>query len=753
MTNIGKSIPLSEGPAKVQGSVKYCGDLMCPGMLHARLVTSPYAHARLDSVDTAAALTVPGVVAVLTAADMPEIPPTSRSTLLLARDRVLFVGHPIALVLAESEAAAQDGAEQVAYDAEPLPASIDLDAAMREDAAAVWPEGLPGQSAEAAAHGADSAAGSAGAKAGSPNIANRVEFPRGDLVAGFAAADVVLERTFDTAAVHQGYIEPHAVMVDIDPTGLEAQIWTNTQATFYVRDTVAGVLGMPNTAVRVIGTPVGGGFGGKFLLYEPMMALAARIVGRPVRHIMSRYEEMVTANPAPATRVEVKLGATRDGKFTALEANMYMDNGCFPNSMGGLAGVLLGSPYQVPNQVIRGIEVLTNKSSVGAYRAPCAPQCCFALESVVDEMAAELGMDAVELRRRNASSPGDPMAMGNPWPSMGMKEVLEAANDHPVWKNREQARALGRGVGLAIGGWPGGTEPASAACQLQTDGTLQVNISSVDLTGTNTTIAQLAAEAYGVEADQVRIVTGDTATGPFAGSSGGSKILYTVGPAVIQAAEEARQQTFELAAQKFEAAVEDLEIRDGKVQVKGSPDQAIPLAKLAQSTMRYGARQAPVLGHGRHAQLSGAPGFCAQIAEVEVDRETGHVTLHKLVVIQDVGNSINPMMVEGQMAGGAIQGVGWALYEQMVWGNDGQIQTGSFTDYALPHMPHAPLQLDLVRVEVPSPTGPYGARGVGEPPVVPTAGAIANAIHDAIQKRPTELPMSAPRLARLLNAS
>ena len=750
MSQIGKDQKLIEGRPKVDGSLRFGADLDRPGMLHARLVTSPYAHATLRGIDRAAALEIDGVVAVITAEDLPAVPPSSRATLLLARERVMFAGQPVALVLAESEAAAQDGAEAVFADLDPLPAVIDLASSMAVDAPAVWPEGLPGASAEAAAHGAGGGGGGAAAAGASPNMTPPMEFNRGDLEAGFAEADVVIERVFHTAPVHQSYIEPHVALVDPDPMGPGLTIYSSTQATYYIRDAVSALLGLESSQVRVVGTPVGGGFGAKFLLYEPLLALVAKAHNRPVRLYMTRLEEMLAATPAPATRVAVKIGAKSDGRLTALDAELIMDCGCFPSSMVVLAAILLGSPYQAPNQRVRGLEVLTFKASIGAYRAPCAPQAAFALESVMDEIADELGIDPVELRLMNSSKPGDPMATGQPWPSMGMREVIEAAQNHPIWTQRAEAKAKGRGVGLAVGGWPGGTEPAAAACSLQPDGTVQVHISSADISGTNTGLSQIAAEALGVDSDKVRIVTGDTTTGPFAGSSGGSKIMYTVGPAIIQAAEEARQQIFEQAAQSLEAAIEDLEIRDGKVQVKGAPDQGIPLGKIAQRTMRFGSQQAPIFGHGRHAQKGSSPGFCAQIAEVEVDHETGRVIVHKLAVIQDVGKAINPLLVKGQMFGGAVQGLGWALLEEMRYDGSGQLLTATFSDYALPHIDDSPETFDLQIVEVPSPAGPFGARGVGEPPVVPTAAAVASAIRDATGVRLAELPMSAPRVLSAL---
>lgn len=751
MAAIGTPTKLLEGEPKVKGSLRFCGDLDRPGLLHARLVTSPHAHAKVLSVDTAAAEALPGVVAVTTAADVPEVPALNRPTLLLARERAIFVGHPVALVLAESESAAADAAEAVLVDYEPLDAVVTIEQAEAASATAVWPDGLPGQSEEAAAHGAGDVSEEDEPASSSPNVTNAMRFERGDLERGFAEADAVVERVFRTASVHQSYIEPHASLIDPDPMGTGMTVYCSTQAPFFVRDAVARMVGLPQDQVKVIGTPVGGGFGAKFVLYEPLLALAAVRHQRPVRLVMTRTEEMLAATPAPSTRITIRAGAKRGGELTALEAELAIDCGCFPSSMTALAGTLLGSSYQTPNQAVGGFEVTTNKPSVGAYRAPLAPQAAFVVETVLDQLARQLDLDPVEFRLKNASEKGAPMASGVPWAGMGQRQVLEALRDHPAWKNREQARAEGRGVGIALGAWPGGTEPASAACALQTDGTLKVHISTADINGTNTSMALMAAEAFGVDPDKVTVSTGDTSSGPYAGASGGSKTIYTVGPPVIQAAREARRQALELAAETFEADPEDLEIVDGAVQVKGSPDKAIPLRKIAQRTMRFGGRQAPVFGHGRHAQTSQAPGFCAQLAEVSVDRETGQVEVDRVVVIQDCGRAINPAAVEGQMMGGALQGVGWALYEGMAYSEDGQLLTATLNDYALPDFAQGPAELETVLVEVPSDHGPFGARGVGEPPVVPTAAAIANAIADACGARPAELPMTPPTVLAALD--
>lgn len=746
---IGQPTPLADGRAKVTGAIRYTADMQLPGLLHARLVTSLYAHAGLRSIDVSEALAAPGVVAVLTAKDLPDITPSSRSRLLLARGRVIFAGQPVAMALAASEAAAADGAQKVLVDYEPLPAALTMDEALADGAPLVWPDGVPGSASESAgAHGAD-VGGDGQPKRRSGNFAGEASFSRGDAAAGFAEAQVIVEATYTTPMVHQSALEPHSIIAEYNPINGGATIWASTQDQFGVRREVADVLGVAESDVRVNGMPVGGGFGGKFGLYEPLVALAAQAVNRPVRLALTRSEEMLATNPAPSTRIHLRLGAKRDGTLTALSGEVTMDDGCYPFGLAGLLGYMLGSFYRIPNLDIHATEVLTFKQSAGAYRAPGATSVVFALDSAMDELAGRLNMDPIEFRLRNAVRPGDLMADGDPWPGMGMREVLEALRDHPAWKNREEARAQGRGVGIAVGGWPGGTEPAAAACSLHRDGVLQINVGSVDLNGTTTGFALLAAEVFGISPEQVRVVFSGTETAPYSGASGGSKVTYTTGAAVVQAAREAKQQVLAIAAEDLEAAIEDLEIVDGTVRVRGAPSRAVKLSRIAKKTMQFGGRYPPVFAQGRAAQTENAPGFSAQLAEVEVDRETGEVRLHRLVVAQDVGRAINPLAVEGQMAGGAVQGIGWALFEKMEYDAQGQLLTGTWMDYAVPNAIRIPAA-ETVIVEVPSERGPFGARGVGEPPVVPTAAAIANAIADAIGARLKDLPMTAPRVLAAL---
>ena len=747
---IGTATPLIEGGTKVTGRTRFINDLQLVGMLHGRFVLSTHAHANIRAIDTSAAVAMPGVAAVITAQDLPNIEPTSRQRLMLARDRVIFAGQPVALILAETEVQAEDAAEHVYVAYDPLPAAITLEEAMADDAPLVWPGGRPGDASEMAGHGVELGSGDdEGAKLS--NIAKHNHFERGDVAAGFAEADVVLEQNFTLPMVHQSPIETHGCAIQLDSFSGEVTVWSSTQGPFVVRQHVAEILGISDSDVRCIGTPVGGGFGSKGVLYEPLLALAARIVKRPIRLILTRYEEMVATIPVASGRARVKLGAKEDGTFTALEVDVIFNSGVYPSAPIANAMVVPGSIYSIDNVRVDGRDVLCFKPSSGAYRAPGVPQGLYALESVVDDMATALGLDPIDLRLKNAAKPGDPMIHGETWPKMGMTEVLQALQAHPVWQNRDEARSAGRGVGIAVGGWPGGTGPATAACMLDRDGILQVQVGAADISGVNTTFMMLAAETFGIPPEKIRVVNGDTNTGIFGLNAGGSKITYTVGPAVVQAATEARRQTLEIAAELMEAAVEDLELVDGKVHVRGVPDRVIELSEIAPQTLKFGGLYSPIFGQGRNVVVDRSPGFCAQLAEVEVDRATGVVTVHKLVVVQDVGKALNPLLVEGQMMGGAIQGVGWALYENMVYDDGGQPISASWMDYTVPRIDQGALSIDTVLVEVPSDHGPLGAKGVGEPPVTATAGAINNAITDAIGVRLTDMPMTPPRVLAALS--
>jgi len=747
---VGKPTPLIDGPAKITGSLKYTGDIKLPGMLHARFVLSSYAHAKINSIDSAAALGIAGVRAVITAADLPDVAPSSRTMLLLARERVIFVGQPIAIVLAETAAAAADGAELVDVDVEPLPAVTTIDAALDPASPVIWPTGIPTGAEDEAAHGAESGADEDDAEDEPSNIAGRTHFDKGDAASAFQSAAVVVERIFETPMVHQSSIETQGWVVQPNPITGGVTMWGSLQSPFGARLDIAKALGLPESDVTVHGMPVGGAFGAKFGLYEPLIALVAVTVNKPVSLILTRGEELLSTNPAPALRMQAKLGFDDQGKLLAMQADVVADTGIYPSGLGAFAATQFATFYRCENLHLISTNVITNKQSVGAYRAPTSPTAFMAVETLFDEAADLLGMDPIELRLKNAARGGDPVFNGGEFPLIGMVETLEAAREHPLWRKRATASTAGRGIGIAIGGWMGGLEPGASACKLNRDGILQVQIGTADLSGTSTTFNLLAAEAFGISPDKVRFVYSDTDSAPYGGGVGGSKTTYTLGSAVIRAAQDARRQTFAIAAEEFEVSAEDLEIVDGRVQVRGFPERSISLGDIAGKSMTFGGKYEPVHGNGRQAITDRAPAFCAQIAEVEVDEDTGEVRLLNLAVVQEVGRAINPLAIEGQMQGGAVQGLGWALYEEMRYDDDGQLLSGSWMDYTMPSaVQAAPIHTQII--EVPSVSGPFGARGVGEPPVIPTVAAIANAVaHATGGARITETPMTAPRVLAAL---
>src|SRR5438552_3421352 len=633
---VGLSIPRPDGPEKVTGGVQYVADITPRGLLHAKLLRSPHAHARIVRVDVSKARALPGVRAVLTAADIPELKrkaPT-RAHAVLAIDRVVFAGQPVAAVAADEPAIAEEALDLIEVQYEVLEASVDPRKSMQPGAPPVADAGTEADTSEALAHSAVAMAKSAeAAPAKAVNISQTAHVKRGDVAKGFAESDVVLEHTYRIPMVHQGYIEPHAVLAEWDRAG-QLTLWASTQ----------------------------------------------------------------------------------------------------------------------------GSEGLTHKPGVAAYRAPVAPHTIFAIDSHMEQLARALDLDSAEFRARHLSRPGDPMVNNQPWASMGAHEVLARAVEHPFWKERAAWKASNgnghglRGTGLSLGGWLGGLQPTSATVKLNPDGTLAVLTGQVDIAGTNIALAQIAASAYGVDIEKVKITTGDTDVAPLTGLSAGSKTVYKVGVAVMQAAQDARRQTLEIAAGELEAALQDLEIVDGRVVVRGVPDRGITLSQIGKKGNLYMSKVPPVLGTAHPSFTQQAPAFAAQIARIEVDPDTGETTLHEFVVVQDVGKAINPLAVEGQMQGGAVQSLGIALTEALNYDHAARLTNPSLLDYRKLTAADLP-NIETIIVEVPSPAGPFGARGVGEPPIIPAPAAIANALEDATGVRLTVLPLTPERVALAIAAN
>src|SRR5438552_78166 len=691
---IGLSIPRPDGPDKVTGQVQYVADLNPRGLLHAKLLRSPHAHARILRIDVSRARALPGVRAVLTAADIPELKrkaPT-RAHAVLAIDRVVFAGQPVAAVAADELAIAEEALDLIDVEYQVLPAAVDPLQSMQPGAPPVADAGTEADTSEALAHSAVAMAKGETRRADAPeptkavNVSQTAHVKRGDVAKGFAESDVVIEHTYRVPMVHQGYLEPHAVLAEWDRTG-HLTLWASTQGSFNTRSEVADVLGVDENRITVIPVECGGGFGGKIrALCEPITAVLARATGRPVRYVMTRREELEAGMPAPQVIIRLKTGVKRDGTLMALEAEAILESGAFSGAVLAVSGVFLASLYLWPSFDVKGFEVLTHKPSIAAYRAPVAPQTIFAIDSQMEQLPKAHRVHPVEFRLRHLHREGDKIALTQPWLSNGGVEVLTRIAEHPLWKKRAEWKASStngrlRGTGLSLGGWLGGLQPTGATVRLNPDGTLQVLTGQVDIAGTNIALAQIAATAYGVDIDKVKITTGDTDVAPMTGLSAGSKTTYTVGVAVMQAAQNARNQTLEIAAKELEASVHDLEIEDGKVVVRGVPNKGVTLAQIGKKGNLYMSKVEPVLGVSHPAFSVQAPAFCAQLAKIEIDPDTGELTLHDFVVVQDVGKAINPLQIEGQMQGGAVQSLGMALTEALLYDDKGRLTNPSLPDY------------------------------------------------------------------------
>ena len=723
-----------EGREKVTGATLFAADLEIPRLLHVRLVLSPIASGSIRGIDVEAARSARGVVEVVTGSDLPQSSASGPDE-PLAVDRVYYVGQPVVAVVAESEAYAADAAALVSVEYNETAPVVDPVAAMRDGASLVIDEEEEDGGEDASLHGVSTADDKADEER-PRNVTGVAHMKRGDADAALRDAEVVVRGTYRIAGAHQAFMEPHVAIAQPEPDG-RMTIWTSTQGPFVVRDGVAELIGVPPHRVRVVPMAVGGGFGGKVQLLEPLAALLALRTGRPVRLALDRSQEFVVGRPAPAASFDLELGASRDGTLTGLRARFHYDNGASAGwHAGGTANFLAGT-YRIPNFDVRGYEVTTNKTPVDAYRAPGATQAYFALESALDELAQRLEIDPIELRLRNVSREGDLAADGRPWPRIASIEVLEEAKNHPVY-----TAPLGQGeaVGVALGAWGGARTPSAAGCRVEPDGTLSILVGSPDISGTATGLALIAAEAFGISADKVQVEVGDTGAAPFSTTSSGSQVTYSVGPAVYEAAREARRQLFEIATEELEAAPEDLDIVDGRIAVRGAPSRSVEITKLVAMTTEFMGRYRPIQATGRSAVQAASPMFTVHIARARFDRETGAYRLVGYAAIQDVGHAINPPEVDGQVHGGAAQALGRALGEQLAYDGDGQLRSGSFIDYELPAVDQIP-DIDVRLIEVPSPVGPLGAKGVGEPPAIPGTAALANAVSRASGVRVREAPI------------
>ena len=747
--------PRLEGVAKATGKTAYVNDLRMPRMVHVKVLRSPHAHAMIKRLDTTAAKAYPGVVGVFTADDLPpHLPKDSANRLYtaFADKEIMFYGQAIAAVVSEDPSIAEEALDFIKVEYEELPAVMDILDALKPNAPVVRHSMVGIDRSELLAHTTITDSGAEEA-ATSPNITHRMNWSRGNMAEALQNAEVTIERSFRTSWVYQGYIEPFSAIVDCD-LDENYRVWLSTQGTFSSREGLSRILGVPENKIVVEYVEMGGGFGAKIQPYAAVIpAIIARILHRPVKHIYTRSEDIRSGDPAPQAYFDITLTAKRDGTLTGLKARAIYDSGSFPGSPLMAGANLLGGYYKFPNLEIDGIEVITNRVSQGALRAPGTPQATFAIESAMDELARELKADPIDLRLKNCVEKGDPMPNGRNYGIIAAREVLNELKQTNFWKTRKEGSGrpgVKLGVGIALGGWLGGSAPASASVMLNSDGSVSVLVGTEDITGIHTSFAQIAAEVLGLPIDQVRVNAGSTASAPFAGTSAGSKSLRTTGLAVQKAAEDMRNQILAIAAPRLDSAVEDLEVADSTVRMKTDHEKSISFEVLGTMSTGFGSPVAVIIGTGHVGSPVTAPGFALQGAKVEVDELTGEVTILSAVCVQDVGFAINPMSVEGQIQGGVAQALAIGLSEEMVWDDKGVLRNPSLLDYRLPTALDVP-PIEVVLVEVPvEGAGPYGAKGVGEPPIAAGATALANAVTDAIGVRVTTLPVTAERILAAL---
>ena len=726
-----------DGLEKVTGKAQFGADLMLPGMLFGKVVRSPHAHARIVSIDTTAAEAMVGVKAVITGSDFPDLAANGAhasdidvASNAIAREKVLYEGHVVAAVAATTRDQAEAAAKAVEVTYEVLPHVLTVDEAMA-DGAPLLHEGMITKGVDPAPENPS-------------NVASKILHERGDLDQGFGEAHVVVEREFTTKPVHQGYIEPHAAVADANTDG-RAHIWCSSQGHFQMRAYSATVLGVSPGNLKVTAAEIGGGFGGKTVIYlEPLAVRLSQRAGRPVKLVMDRDEVFRATGPTSGTRIRVKMGVSEDGKITAAEVWMAYEAGAFSGSPVGAAGMTAIACYDIPNFVVEGYDVVCNKPRVAAYRAPGAPMAAFAVESVLDELARDIGMDPIDIRLANAAVEGTQASYGPKFPRIGFVETLEAIKDHP---NYTADLGPNQGRGVSAGFWFNAGMMSSATVHINENGSATVVTGSPDIGGSRQSMALMAAEELGIPYESIKAVVADTETVGFNDVTGGSRVTLATGAAVVDACRIIVEDLRARAAKTWDVEVDQVEWVEGQAQHVEGTQPPLSLNDLAAKSGRTGG---PISANASLNSRGVGAGFSTQLCDVEVDPETGVTRVVRYLTAQDAGRAISPDYVEGQMQGGVVQGIGWALNEEYIHNPDGVMETPSFLDYRIPVASDLPM-IDCAIVEVPNPAHPYGVRGVGEVGIVPPMAAVGNAIRDAIDVRMTDLPMSPVRILEALN--
>ena len=726
-----------DGLEKVVGSAKFGADTQLSGMLHGKVLRSPYAHAKILGIDTSKAEALPGVTAVVTSKDFPIIGNVTidlaegGSRLLaehiMAADKARYKGHAVAAVAATSAHIAEAALELIEVDYEVLKPVLSIKDAMADDAPLLHENLITHFKIERFARGDDTGAQS--------NIASHIQHKLGDIEKGFAEADVILEREFTTQTVHQGYIEPHASTATWAGDG-RLTIWTCTQGAFAIRSSCSAILDISESRIKVIPTEIGGGFGAKATTYlEPVAAILSKKSGRPVKVIMSRKDVFEGTGPAAASWMKTKIGATNAGKITAAQLWIAFDAGAFPGSPVGGATLCATGQYNIENLLVDGYDVVTNHQKVQAYRAPGQPQGSFSVEPVIDELAEKLGLDPMEFRLMNVVKEGDRQPNGVQHPVFGAREMEEAMRDHPHYNTPLTGPNQGRGVATGYR-WQGG-QASSVTINVNSDGTISLTSGSVDIGGSRTAIAMQAAEVLGISAEDVSPSVVDTDSVGYTANTGGSRTAFDTGFAAIKAAEEVKRLMSQRAALIFEVDEENITFEGGQFMCASTEDK-ISFKDLSARLMRTGG---PVTCSMSTVSPGIGPVIAGNIVDVEVDPETGKVDVLKFTAFMDVGTAVHPAYVEGQIQGASVQGIGWALNEGYVYDENGAMLNSSFLDYRMPTTLDVPM-IDTVMIEVPNPKHPFGLRGVGEAPIIPPLSAIAIAVSNAIGVRMRELPLT-----------
>jgi len=726
---------------KVTGRAKYGADIQMAGLLHGKILRSPHPHARIKRLDTTKAQALPGVKAVITAKDFPisndrfidftqtMANPRMIAENVLASEKVLYIGHAVAAVAATDVHLAEEAASLIEVEYEILEPVFTVTESMKDSAPILHEELTTIFRVERFGPGEDT-----GIKS---NIASQIQFKRGDIEQGFSKADVVVEREYTTKPVHQGYIEPHTSTGYWSPDG-RLTIWTSTQGIFPMRSQTANILGIPESSIKVIPMEIGGGFGGKTVTYlDPVVGMLSKMSGNPVKIVMTRKEVFEGTGPTSGTYMWCKIGADKSGHITAAHLYLAFESGAFPGSpVGGGAMSGLG-PYKIDNLIVDGLDVVVNTQKVAAYRAPGQPQAAFAVEPIIDELAEILGMDPLDFRILNSVHEGDRAPSGVPHLKFGCEEVEQAMKEHPHYTAPLDGPNQGRGVAVGYR-LNGGGSGSSATINVNANGTINLITGSVDIGGSRTSIAMQAAEILGINAEDVNPSVVDTDSVGWTGATGGSRIAFDTGRAAILAAQEVLRQMSERASLLWEVKPEDIEFTQGTFTCSRNPNDSLTFAELASKLMDTGG---PVTCSASDRQGGVGAQLAGHIVDVEVDPETGKVDILRYTTFIDAGKAAHPSYVEGQMQGGALQGIGWALNEEYYLTQEGSMANASFLDYRMPTSLDLPM-IDTCIIEVENPRHPFGIRGVGETVLIPPMAAIANAIHQATGVRMDRLPMS-----------